>query len=166
MPTTDQDLRALTYLASRLRDETHGCAQWDEAGTFACLKDALHGQNLLISMQRVIGHATDPDAKTPGAIKRPFVPQVASAPTRQPFDPRKTCATCSLLEPRCRELHRDDHEFLAVDRARSVRGAPIPKALRDAITPTRSWPATPVVPVPGATHTDASEGATKEHTDG
>jgi hypothetical protein len=138
MPTTDQDLRALTYLARRLRDETHGCAQWDEAGTFACLKDALAGQNLLISMQRVIGHATDPDAKTPGAIKRPFVPEPAKPVTPvERYDPRHICHDCG------KPKHpTDDHPFRSIEYVRSIQAAPIPKALRDAIVPTRTWPKT------------------------
>jgi hypothetical protein len=145
MPATDQDLRALSYLARRLRDETHGCRQWDEAGTFTCFKDALAGQNLLISIQRVIGHATDPDAQTPGAIKRPFVPEATkSAIEHDPFDERDTCAICYERRPRCRELASrsdDEHAFIAVDRNRSLASSPAPKALREAIAPTRTWPA-------------------------
>jgi hypothetical protein len=138
MPTTDQDLRALTYLARRLRDETHGCAQWDEAGTFACLKAELAGQNLLIAVQRVIGHATDPEAKTPGAIKRPFTPEPTNAPVRPRFDPRKVCHVCGN-----RELERhDEHEFISVEAVRARRAVPPPDDLRRAIAdkPT-TWPA-------------------------
>lgn len=76
--TTDQDARALTYLARRLRDETHGCASWDEAGTWAVVR-TLIGQNLALTIERVTRHAIDPEAKTPGAIKRPFTPPAASA---------------------------------------------------------------------------------------
>lgn len=146
MPTNDQDLRALTYLARRLRDETHGCRQWDEAGTFAVLKDTLAGQNLLISLQRVIGHATDPDAQTPGAIKRPFVPEPAKTVEREVFDESKTCAICYERRPKCRELagrSDDGHTFIAVDRNRGVASSKAPKALRDAIAPTRIWPTPP-----------------------
>jgi hypothetical protein len=70
----DQDIRALTYLARRLRDETHGAGKWDEAGTYAVFTDVFAGQNLATTMERVLGHATDIEAKTPGAVRRPFTP--------------------------------------------------------------------------------------------
>ena len=137
--TVDQDLRALTYLARRLRDETLGCAQWDEAGTFACLKAELAGQNLLISAQRVLAHATDRDAKTPGAIKRPFTPEPTSATARMPYDPRKICTVCNQPEAKCRAA--GDHEFLSIERARAVRSSPAPAGVREAIAAEpRTWP--------------------------
>jgi hypothetical protein len=138
MPTTDQDLRALTYLARRLRDETHGCAQWDEAGTFACLKTELAGQNLLIACQRVLGHATDPEAKTPGAIKRPFTPEPTHAPDRPRYDPRLVCHICGHRQA---EHNRDTHEFVSVEAARGIRSTPAPAELRQAIAEgPRTWP--------------------------
>jgi hypothetical protein len=78
---TAQDARALVYLARRLRDVTYGCKQWDEGGTWAVFRDELIGQNLALSIERVLCHATDPEAKTPGAIRRPFTPP---KPTEQP----------------------------------------------------------------------------------
>jgi hypothetical protein len=131
MTTNDQDLRALTYLARRLRDETSGCRQWDEAGTYACLKDALAGQNLLIATQRVLGHATDPEAKTPGAIKRPFTPEpTVDVPRRERFDPRKVCHVCSQPEVGHQD---DDHPFRSVEAARAVRSVPPPDTIRAAL---------------------------------
>lgn len=138
MPTNDQDLRALTYLARRLRDETHGCAQWDEAGTFACLKGELAGQNLLIACQRVLGHATDPEAKTPGTIKRPFTPEPTSTPARPRYDPRQVCHICGHRET---EHHEGTHEFLSVEAARAVPSAKVPDSVRAAIADApRTWP--------------------------
>lgn len=85
----DQDARALTYLARRLRDETHGCRQWDEAGVFAKLAE-LKGQNLALTIERVLCHATDPEAKTPGSINRPFLPPKPSErPKDRAHPPRK-----------------------------------------------------------------------------
>lgn len=133
MPTNDQDLRALTYLARRLRDDTHGCNQWDEAGTFACLKEALAGQNLHIACQRVLGHATDPEAKTPGAIKRPFTPEPTSEPARVPYDPRKICHICGHGQ---HEHHQGTHDFLSVEAARARATTPPPAAVREALTAT------------------------------
>jgi hypothetical protein len=79
--TNDQDARALTYLARRLRTETHGCREWDDAGTYAKISE-LTGQNLALTIERVLCHATDPEAKTPGAILRNFTPPRPS--TREP----------------------------------------------------------------------------------
>lgn len=138
MPTTDQDLRCLTYLARRLRDETHGCNQWDDAGTFACLKAELGGQNLLIAAQRVIGHATDPEAKTPGAIKRPFTPTPTNAPTREPYDARKVCHDCGRRQA---EHPGADHTFRSVEAVRAIRPSPVPPSVRAAIAEgPRTWP--------------------------
>lgn len=95
--TTDQDARALTYLARRLRDETHGCARWDDAGTYAVIA-RLVGQNLALTIERVTRHAADPEARTPGAIERPFVPDPTKPPTprRDWPDDAHRCRTCSL----------------------------------------------------------------------
>lgn len=97
MTTTDQDARALTYLARRLREETHGCREWDEIGTWAKVRELI-GQNLALSMERVMCHATDPEAKTPGAILRPFVPAKPSERDPEPFrNPKadEACKTCN-----------------------------------------------------------------------
>ena len=73
MTTTPRDAQALTYLARRLRDETMGAGAWDEAGTHAVISK-LVGQSLAIAAERVLHHAADPKAQTPGAILRPFTP--------------------------------------------------------------------------------------------
>jgi hypothetical protein len=170
MPVTTRDIQALVYLARRLRDETHGCRQWDEAGTFANLKAALAGQNLLISMQRVMGHATDPEAQTPGAIKRPFVPEAKVAVVREVFDEAETCAVCYERRAKCRELasHADDgHVFIAVDRNRSVASKKAPAEIRAAIAPTRTFPTRPTLATLAATAVAADEArgaATTEET--
>ena len=70
----ERDLRALAYLATRLRAETMGAGRWDDNGIWPILKK-LEGQNLAVVIERVARHAADPEAKTPGAILRPFVPQ-------------------------------------------------------------------------------------------
>ena len=91
MGATDRDLQALTYLARRLREDTYGCGKWDDAGTFAVLKSELGGTNLADAITRVVGHATDPEARTPGAIKRPFTPEPT---TRQYPHPIKATDQC------------------------------------------------------------------------
>lgn len=128
MPVTDQDLRCLTYLARRLRDDTQGCGPWDDAGTFSSFKTALANQNLLIATQRVLAHATDPEAKTPGAIKRPFTPEPNNTPARIPFDPRAVCHVCA------KHQHAPtDHPFVSVEAKRAAVPAPMPDEIRRAL---------------------------------
>ena len=87
MPLTDQDARALTYIAKRLREETHGANRWDEAGIHAVVAKLI-GRNLPATVEQITRHASDPDAKTPGAINRPFLPDAPKSETHRP--PRKT----------------------------------------------------------------------------
>lgn len=90
MPLTDQDARALTYLAGRLRAETPGAGKWDDAGTYSVIA-GLVGQDLAATIERVVRHAADRDAKTPGAIKRPFVPPAPESGTRYPAKADESC---------------------------------------------------------------------------
>lgn len=83
MTTTKRDLQALHYLAKRLRAETHGAGEWHDAGLTAVLAK-LEGHNLAITVERVTRHAADPDARTPAAIERPFVPGPPTAGVRYP----------------------------------------------------------------------------------
>lgn len=84
MTTNDRDIRMMTEAALRLRDETYGCCKWDAEGTHVVFKAELLNHNLAETWRRVIGHATDPLAKNPGAIKRPFVPEPAAGGLRFP----------------------------------------------------------------------------------
>lgn len=77
---TERDLTAIVYLVGRLRQETHGANTWDELGIAAKVRE-LVGQNLEITLERVLRHAADPEAKTPGAIHRGFLPPAASEKT-------------------------------------------------------------------------------------
>lgn len=90
MPTNDQDARALTYIACRIRKETHGAKEWDDAGTYAVIAELI-GQNLAITVERVTRHAADPEAKMPGAIKRPFVPAAQEPGPRFPAKAGEDC---------------------------------------------------------------------------
>ena len=83
MPTTKRDLQALHYLAKRLRDETYGAGEWHDNGLTAVLAK-LEGHNLQITIERVTRHAADAEARTPAAIERPFVPEVAAPGPRFP----------------------------------------------------------------------------------
>lgn len=92
MPLNEQDARALTYLARRLRHETPGAGDWDEPGIYAVVS-SLIGQHLGTSIERVTRHAGDPAAKTPGAIRRPFVPDPQRA-TPSGVRPAEACHNC------------------------------------------------------------------------
>ena len=83
MPTTKRDLQALAYLCKRLREETSGAGTWDDPGLWKVLAK-LEGHNLHLTIERVIRHAADPDARTPAAIERAWVPDAPKAETRYP----------------------------------------------------------------------------------
>lgn len=83
MPTTKRDLQALAYLAKRLREETPGAREWQDPGLWAVLAK-LEGHNLHLTIERVIRHAADPDARTPAAIERAWIPDAPKAETRYP----------------------------------------------------------------------------------
>ena len=97
MPTTDRDAQALAYVASRLREETRGARAWDQVGCYEVIKAELVGKNLALAVEAVLCHATDPEAKTPGAIRRGFLPAKPSAKEPERFRPPKAdeaCPTC------------------------------------------------------------------------
>lgn len=116
MPTNDQDARALTYLAQRLRAETHGASKWDEAGTYTAVAKYV-GQNLAETVERITRHAADKEARTPGAIHRPFVPDAQPDKWRPNVLPaNERCSVCSHAKhatkcPQC--APNDDHTFVA-----------------------------------------------------
>lgn len=74
---TDRDLAALTYLAGRLREETYGCGTWDQRGLEVKVAE-FRNQNLAVTVEQILRHATDPEAKTPGALHRKFSPPTPS----------------------------------------------------------------------------------------
>lgn len=98
--TNTRDIQALVYLTRRLRDETYGAGDWHEAGIAAKLSE-LAGQNLASVVERVLCHATDPEAKTPGALHRPFLPPKPSERGPQPFSPPKRDEACRTCGNRC-----------------------------------------------------------------
>lgn len=84
MSTNDRDLAALTYLAGRLRSETYGCGAWDQRGLEVKVAE-FKGMQLAVVVEQILRHATDPEAKTPGALHRKFSPPTPSekAPTKR-----------------------------------------------------------------------------------
>lgn len=134
MTVTKGDAQALTWIARRLREDTHGCGPWDPAGTYAVIAE-LVGQNLAETVHRVIGHALDPEARTPGAIRRPFVPKRDDGPTgrvkpakagedckRHPGEYVGSCRACLV------DVLSTEHDPVLVDDDRSAG-----RALREQI---------------------------------
>jgi hypothetical protein len=126
MTTTTRDAQALTYLAVRLREDTYGCGKWDQNGTYAVISE-LVGMNLAETIRRVVGHALDPEARTPGAIKRPFVPAKAEDP-KAPRFPAKAGEDC--------RWHKGEH-------AHACRSCAADKLAGDQPTPRPTTPAEP-----------------------
>lgn len=75
MAVNEQDLAAFEHLAYRIREDTHGLKPWDRIGTHRVFKEVLKDMHLMTAINLVVAHASDPDAKTPGSIKRPFTPK-------------------------------------------------------------------------------------------
>lgn len=99
---TQRDAQALTYLARRLREATRGAREWDDQGTYAVIAERI-GHDLTDVVRVVIGHATDPEARTPGAMRRPFVPKKAEEPgVARPPKADEACQVCG------RALHSVD----------------------------------------------------------
>lgn len=72
---TDLDAKGLVYFARRLREETHGCSEWQEPGIVAAVAE-MKGWNLATALEQVLRRATDPGARTPKAMLH----SMASAP--------------------------------------------------------------------------------------
>lgn len=113
MPLTDQDIRALTFLAGRCRPP--GAPRWDEAGIAAAIAKVCHLHLADVALA-TIRAADDPHAKTPGVIANPAAPNwrergVDRPTVHAPFDRHTFCGTCGQPEPRCRAHPRPDHDF-------------------------------------------------------
>lgn len=98
---TVQDARALAHIASRLREETVGCCTWDIEGTIPVFTRVLVGKNLQIATELVLAHATDPDAKTPGAITRKFTPERRKPTESLNPTPETACRRCGGFKGNC-----------------------------------------------------------------
>ena len=118
MPLTDQDIRALTFLAKRVRDET--CAsnsrarQWDEDGTYANIAKVRHMHLADVTLS-TIRAADDPAAQTPGVIANTQAPNWQERGTRpverEPYDRHSFCGTCGQTQSRCESNPHADHTF-------------------------------------------------------
>lgn len=90
MSVIDRDLAAFAYIVRRIREETAGANEWDEAGVYAKVAE-LKGRHFWTSLEQVMRHAADPTAKTPGAIHRTFLPD---KPAPQHWTPTKKGEEC------------------------------------------------------------------------
>lgn len=129
MPVTDQDARALTYLACRIRKETHGAREWDENGTYAVIKRFV-GHNLALTVERVTRHAADPEARTPAAMERPFVPDAPHAGPARPPKCEEACELHGGHKDRCPGCAADRLTGDAATRPAPVRTGPTPEYLQ------------------------------------
>lgn len=97
----DQELRAVAFLALRVREQTSGAGKWDEAGLMSNLRK-LQNRNLHMTVEHVLRHAADPAAKTPGVLAGAFTPPAPSG--HQPWRPPKkdeACYVCGHHLDRC-----------------------------------------------------------------
>ena len=131
MPVTDQDIRALTYLAARCRP-SHA-PRWDEAGIAAAIAKVRHMHLADVAMS-VIRAADDGAAKTPGVIANTQAPNWSERKTdraqpAEPYDPAVACDVCS--QPEHRHAPTSGHEFVsALDAARRRETHPKPRLPR------------------------------------
>lgn len=122
MSTTIDDVAILTALALRIRQETYGAGPWDQHGTYTVFAEDLVGTNLLYATELVARHAADPDARTPAAIRRPFLPEIDRSASKP--------ATAKCQEhpdepppPFCR-VHATEGRELEPDEAVPYQGEP------------------------------------------
>lgn len=111
----DQDARALTYLAMRIRQETYGAGPWDEDGTYANIRK-LTGRSLALTAESIISHAADVNARTPGVLAGPFKGTKPSEREPEKFRPPKADEACAICGGWCppgdcaRDRFLADHE--------------------------------------------------------
>ena len=100
MPIADDELRAIQFLADRVRRATPGATPWDAVGLAANLRK-LAGRNLHMTIEHVIRHAADPAAKTPGVLASGFTPAAPTDGGRfHPPSAADACRTCGGWCPR------------------------------------------------------------------
>ena len=126
MPVTDQDARALAYLAARMRP--HGARRWDEAGIVAAIGKVKHLALADVALA-VARAADDRSLETPAPIgnvrstcwreRNPDRPA-----EHKPYVAERTCDICGFAKSDCEARWADDHEFTPVPLA---RGRALPK---------------------------------------
>ena len=166
MTVTDQQLRALTYLALACRPV--GAPRWDEAGTYANIAK-VRDRSLPMLIIAVINAAADRKLASPGVIPKPgphwsagAEDAVQAAEARRPFDPEATCEACYKPRRLCESIGCGN--FVPVSRRGTLPSLAPPETVRAELRPLGDGrppyrPAAPDQPprtVPG----DDSEAAT------
>lgn len=113
MPLSDQDIRALTYLAGRCRPPH--APRWDEAGIAAAIAKVRHLHLADVALA-TIRAADDASARNPGVIANTQSPNWRERGTsrpapREPYDRTSFCGTCGQPESRCTANPHNDHDF-------------------------------------------------------
>lgn len=136
MTVTDQQIRAITFLAKASRP--NGARRWDEAGIAAAVEQ-VRDRSLPEVILATIRAAADRDVDTPGVIPTNGSHWAESAAVR-PYTPdthptADRCSTCFEPEDRCRRLWRDDHDYRSVAQAaaESTRAPETAKRIVDAV---------------------------------
>lgn len=147
MPVTDQQARALAFIASAVRP--HRASTWDEAGIVANIAK-VRDRDLAAVALAVIRAASDREAKSPGVIPTngPHWSERLVEPKWEPniLSRDERCSVCSQREDRCRTLAATDpdpHEFVPASatagwRSDSTRAKTVTDALRAEVQPTRA----------------------------
>lgn len=118
MPVSDQEQRAIVFLAAQIRSQLTGGKAWDDHGIAAAVARVRH-LHLADVAQAALAAADEPDLDTPAAIGNTRAPcwstrKTDRPSTPDPFDRGTTCATCSLPEHRCRSTWSEDHDFVSI----------------------------------------------------
>lgn len=140
MPIDDQELRAIAFLALRVRRATPGAGPWDEDGLIANLRK-IANRNLHLTIEHVLRHAADPNAKSPGVLAGRFTP--AAPASERPYPPRRAdqCRRCGGRLPACactlegRAVEDDDEPTGPAMSAEDAR-----QAIRDALAEAKHKP--------------------------
>lgn len=140
MTTTDDDLRAIDHLVQSIRADLK-LSRWDEQGVRSVLTSLRHLPIAELA-HRAIGHAADPEARTPGSLKRPFTPTVAVEATPRNPKAGEGCEVCGRWPHQC--TCTDDDGNRAAPTRRRVQGKPpdpgLAAHMRSAIRAARTNP--------------------------
>lgn len=98
--TDDLTLSALGHLVTVIRADRK-LPTWDRRGIDQVLASLRHLDAHELAT-RAIGHAADPEARTPGALRRPFLPTPAAPRPAGPPPKREQCADCGIWKHRCK----------------------------------------------------------------
>lgn len=137
MSADDQELRALAFLALRIRRATSGAGPWDEDGLMTNLRK-IQNRNLHMLVEHTIRHAADPAAKTPGVLQGTFTPE-APVPDNRARPPKRAeqCPRCGGFRGSCacQHEHRADDEDLPPmpPVEPTLRGAELVRAAMNAV---------------------------------